>query len=266
MTELQVHTRTYVHTHLCSWESSLCRVLGALFLPDCTLFIHTLVIDQSQPRMYRMCAVTPPSLNVEKVHYRWLLVKLLWQHIVAVSSAYFVTLLLYPGISTLVQDCSLDDWTPIILVLLFGITDLLGKVCCAVLWCGVVCGDVVCCVCAVLCCGVVWCVVMWYVVCVLCCGVVWCVVMWYVVCVLCCVVCGVCCVVVWCGVVWRGVCAVLCGVCTVWCVCCVVWCGVVCGDVVCCVWWCAVVVWCAVLYGMVCGVWWCVVCGMWCGM
>ena len=105
-----------------------------------------------------MCAVTPPSLNVEKLHYRWLLVKLLWQHIVAVSSAYFVTLLLYPGISTLVQDCSLGDWTPIILVLLFGITDLLGKVCCAVM-----CGGVCCVVC-----GVVWCSVWW-------CGM-WCVV------------------------------------------------------------------------------------------
>ena len=138
--------------------------------------------------MYRIRAVTPPSLNVEKLHYRWLLVKLLWQHIVAVSSAYFVTLLLYPGISTLVQDCSLDDWTPIILVLLFGITDLLGKVWCAVM------------------CGVVWCGVM-------CCAVWWCGV--------------VCCAVWWCAVLCGGVvcCAVLCG--SVPC-CVVVWCGVVC--------------------------------------
>ena len=41
---------------------------------------------------------------------------------------FLITLLLYPGLTTLVQDCSIGDWLPVILVTLFNAADLIGKV------------------------------------------------------------------------------------------------------------------------------------------
>ena len=52
----------------------------------------------------------------------------IWQLLVAVFSTYFVTLLVFPGLVSLVQHCPIGDWAPIVLVTVFNVPDLLAKV------------------------------------------------------------------------------------------------------------------------------------------
>lgn len=52
----------------------------------------------------------------------------IWQLLVAVSFTFFITLLVFPGLVSLVQHCSIGDWTPILLVTVFNVPDLLAKV------------------------------------------------------------------------------------------------------------------------------------------
>ena len=40
---------------------------------------------------------------------------------------YLVTLSLYPGVETLLTSCSLGAWTSLVLMSVFNVTDLLGK-------------------------------------------------------------------------------------------------------------------------------------------
>ena len=55
----------------------------------------------------------------------------IWQLLVAVFSIFLVTLLVFPGLVSEVQHCSIGDWAPIILVTVFNVTDLAAKVLCA---------------------------------------------------------------------------------------------------------------------------------------
>ena len=52
----------------------------------------------------------------------------IWQLLVAVSGTYFITLLVFPGLVSQVQYCSIGDWTPILLVTVFNVPDLIAKV------------------------------------------------------------------------------------------------------------------------------------------
>ena len=71
-----------------------------------------------------------PLFDSAAIRLRWMLMKIIWPFMVAVFVNFFLTLLLFPGITTLVQECSLGGWTPIILVVVFNTTDLVGKVNC----------------------------------------------------------------------------------------------------------------------------------------
>lgn len=51
----------------------------------------------------------------------------IWALMAAIFIAYFVTLLLFPGIIAMIQDCSLGTWTPVLLVAVFNFTDLVAK-------------------------------------------------------------------------------------------------------------------------------------------
>lgn len=46
----------------------------------------------------------------------------------SIGVAYFVTLILYPGIMSEIISCKLGSWMPIILMAAFNFSDLLGKV------------------------------------------------------------------------------------------------------------------------------------------
>lgn len=48
------------------------------------------------------------------------------------SLTYLVTLTLYPGVESLITSCRLGSWTVIILMLVFNVSDLLGKMCAGV--------------------------------------------------------------------------------------------------------------------------------------
>lgn len=60
---------------------------------------------------------------------RWIVAKNIWQYMVAICGAYFVTLSLYPGIISEIKRCDEDHWFPVLLMTLFNGTDLIGKVC-----------------------------------------------------------------------------------------------------------------------------------------
>jgi solute carrier family 29 (equilibrative nucleoside transporter) protein 4 len=59
---------------------------------------------------------------------RWGVVVEIWQLLVAVFVAFFLTLLLFPGLVSLVQYCPTGDWTPILLVAVFNVPELIAKV------------------------------------------------------------------------------------------------------------------------------------------
>jgi solute carrier family 29 (equilibrative nucleoside transporter) protein 4 len=59
---------------------------------------------------------------------RWLVAKNIWQYMVSICAAYYVTLSLYPGIISEIKRCAEDHWFPVLLMTLFNGTDLIGKV------------------------------------------------------------------------------------------------------------------------------------------
>lgn len=59
---------------------------------------------------------------------RWIVAKNIWQYMVSICAAYFVTLSLYPGILSEIKRCPEDHWFPVLLMTLFNGTDLIGKV------------------------------------------------------------------------------------------------------------------------------------------
>ena len=59
---------------------------------------------------------------------RWGVVVEIWQLLVAVFVSFFLTLLLFPGLVSLVQYCPTGDWTPILLVAVFNVPELIAKV------------------------------------------------------------------------------------------------------------------------------------------
>ena len=53
--------------------------------------------------------------------------RVIWPQMLAMALTYLVTLSLYPGVETLLTSCSLGAWTSLVLMSVFNVTDLLGK-------------------------------------------------------------------------------------------------------------------------------------------
>ena len=64
---------------------------------------------------------------VDGLRIRWAIVKQIWKLMIAIYVNYFVTLLLFPGLVSEVQYCRIGDWTPIILIAVFNVTDFVAK-------------------------------------------------------------------------------------------------------------------------------------------
>ena len=59
---------------------------------------------------------------------RYRIVKKIWRHMLSVFLIFFVTLLVFPGITSDVQYCQIGDWTIIIHVSLFNFSDTITRV------------------------------------------------------------------------------------------------------------------------------------------
>ncbi|XP_035695646.1 equilibrative nucleoside transporter 4-like isoform X2 [Branchiostoma floridae] len=59
---------------------------------------------------------------------RWQVSKQIWTYMLAIGSAYFITLCLFPGIESEVTNCTLGDWMPIVLMAIFNLFDFIGKI------------------------------------------------------------------------------------------------------------------------------------------
>ena len=59
---------------------------------------------------------------------RWHVSRSVWQYMVAIALAYFVTLCLYPGIVTEVASFRLGSWMPVVMMATFNLFDFIGKV------------------------------------------------------------------------------------------------------------------------------------------
>eukprot|EP00058_Branchiostoma_floridae_P004682 XP_002590170.1 hypothetical protein BRAFLDRAFT_90905 [Branchiostoma floridae] len=59
---------------------------------------------------------------------RWQVAKQIWTYMLAIGSAYFITLCLFPGIESEVTNCTLGDWMPIVLMAIFNLFDFIGKI------------------------------------------------------------------------------------------------------------------------------------------
>ncbi|KYN01108.1 PREDICTED: equilibrative nucleoside transporter 4 [Cyphomyrmex costatus] len=54
--------------------------------------------------------------------------KIIFSYMISICIAYFITLCLYPGIVSDIISCQFESWMPVILMTIFNISDLLGKV------------------------------------------------------------------------------------------------------------------------------------------
>ncbi|RWS25941.1 equilibrative nucleoside transporter 4-like protein [Leptotrombidium deliense] len=59
---------------------------------------------------------------------RWEVSKTIWPFMLSISSAYFVTLSLFPGIESEIINCNLRSWMPVVLMATFNFTDCIGKI------------------------------------------------------------------------------------------------------------------------------------------
>ncbi|KAG0720933.1 Equilibrative nucleoside transporter 4 [Chionoecetes opilio] len=59
---------------------------------------------------------------------RWQVGRSVWQYMLAIALAYFVTLCLYPGIVTEVVSCRMGSWMPVVMMAVFNLFDFIGKV------------------------------------------------------------------------------------------------------------------------------------------
>lgn len=58
---------------------------------------------------------------------RWEITKTIYPYMITICLAYFVTLCLYPGITSDVISCHLGSWMPILMMAFFNGADLVGK-------------------------------------------------------------------------------------------------------------------------------------------
>lgn len=63
---------------------------------------------------------------------RWEATKRVWPYMISLGMAYFVTLLLFPGIESQIVSCRLKSWTPVILMAIFNLFDFIGKIIAAI--------------------------------------------------------------------------------------------------------------------------------------
>ncbi|XP_045624601.1 equilibrative nucleoside transporter 4 [Procambarus clarkii] len=59
---------------------------------------------------------------------RWQVGRSVWQYMLSIALAYFVTLCLYPGIETEVVSCRLHSWMPVVMMATFNLFDFIGKI------------------------------------------------------------------------------------------------------------------------------------------
>lgn len=55
------------------------------------------------------------------------LMKLIYPYMLSISLTYLLTLSLFPGVESEIESCKLKSWTPVILFLIFNLTDVIGK-------------------------------------------------------------------------------------------------------------------------------------------
>lgn len=59
---------------------------------------------------------------------RFRILKKIWKYALQVFMIFFVTLLIFPGLSSIVQDCSITNWPPVILTAVFSFMDFISRV------------------------------------------------------------------------------------------------------------------------------------------
>lgn len=81
---------------------------------------------------YSSTSVLPPLLPSLSppggIRVRLQVMREIWQLIVAIFVAYVVTLMLFPGLISEIQYNPIGTWTPVLLVAIFNLTDLIAKV------------------------------------------------------------------------------------------------------------------------------------------
>lgn len=59
---------------------------------------------------------------------RWRVAQAIYPYMVCIALAYCVTLSLYPGLESEIISCSLKNWMPVLLMGMFNVSDVIGKV------------------------------------------------------------------------------------------------------------------------------------------
>ena len=73
--------------------------------------------------LFISCCCCPGS-----VHEKVFAIRRVWKLVVTVYMVFFVTLTVFPGITSEVQYCKVGDWMPIILIATFNLSDCVSRV------------------------------------------------------------------------------------------------------------------------------------------
>uniref|UniRef100_A0A8C5WBA1 Equilibrative nucleoside transporter 4 n=1 Tax=Leptobrachium leishanense TaxID=445787 RepID=A0A8C5WBA1_9ANUR len=77
-----------------------------------------------------------PSPKVKKrlpnfkdmMFHRYLVLRMIWAHMLSIAVTYFITLCLFPGLESEIRNCTLGEWLPILIMAIFNLSDFVGKI------------------------------------------------------------------------------------------------------------------------------------------
>ncbi|KAM4697525.1 equilibrative nucleoside transporter 4 [Rhinophrynus dorsalis] len=68
-----------------------------------------------------------PSFR-DMILHRYLVIRVIWAYMLSIAVTYFVTLCLFPGLESEIQNCTLGEWLPILIMGIFNLSDFVGKI------------------------------------------------------------------------------------------------------------------------------------------
>ncbi|CAH2306883.1 equilibrative nucleoside transporter 4 [Pelobates cultripes] len=68
-----------------------------------------------------------PSFK-DMMFHRYLVLRMIWAHMLSIAVTYFITLCLFPGLESEIRNCTLGEWLPILIMAIFNLSDFVGKI------------------------------------------------------------------------------------------------------------------------------------------
>ncbi|XP_077131733.1 equilibrative nucleoside transporter 4 isoform X5 [Ranitomeya variabilis] len=63
----------------------------------------------------------------DMMFHRYLVLRVIWAHMLSISVTYLITLCLFPGLESEIRNCTMGEWLPILIMAIFNLSDFVGK-------------------------------------------------------------------------------------------------------------------------------------------